>query len=63
MNCLTIALGTGEGVNVYIIDTGIRTTHEDFEGRAKIAYDVYGDEVRYLFDNSFLEKITRKHRV
>ncbi|XP_038071135.1 aqualysin-1-like [Patiria miniata] len=36
--------GAGEGVNVYVIDTGIRTTHEDFEGRAKIAYDVYGDD-------------------
>ncbi|XP_022091674.1 uncharacterized protein LOC110979862 [Acanthaster planci] len=34
--------GTGEGVNVYVIDTGIRTTHEEFEGRAKIAYDVFG---------------------
>jgi aqualysin 1 len=26
--------GTGAGVNVYIIDTGIRTTHVDFGGRA-----------------------------
>jgi len=25
---------TGAGVNVYIIDTGIRTTHQDFGGRA-----------------------------
>lgn len=25
----------GTGVNVYVIDTGIRTTHNDFEGRAR----------------------------
>jgi subtilisin family serine protease len=29
---------TGVGVNVYIIDTGIRTTHGEFEGRASGAY-------------------------
>ncbi len=30
---------TGEGVNAYIIDTGIRTTHADFGGRARSGYD------------------------
>jgi subtilisin family serine protease len=30
--------GTGAGVNVYIIDTGIRTTHVEFGGRAVGAY-------------------------
>ncbi len=34
---------TGVGVNVYVIDTGIRITHEDFEGRAVHAYDSVGD--------------------
>ncbi|XP_030841537.1 uncharacterized protein LOC585917 isoform X2 [Strongylocentrotus purpuratus] len=29
----------GAGVNVYVLDTGIRTTHEEFEDRAFIAYD------------------------
>jgi subtilisin family serine protease len=29
---------TGAGVNVYILDTGIRTTHAEFEGRAVGAY-------------------------
>jgi subtilisin family serine protease len=35
--------GTGAGVHVYIIDTGIRVTHTDFEGRADVAYDNVGD--------------------
>jgi subtilisin family serine protease len=29
---------TGAGVNIYILDTGIRTTHEEFGGRAFNAY-------------------------
>ncbi|XP_033633509.1 aqualysin-1-like [Asterias rubens] len=36
--------GDGEGVNVYVIDTGIRVSHEDFQGRAKAAYDVFGED-------------------
>jgi aqualysin 1 len=34
---------TGAGVNAYILDTGIRTTHVDFGGRASVALDVIGD--------------------
>ena len=34
---------TGEGVNVYVIDTGIRPTHNDFGGRASIAADFGND--------------------
>ncbi|MBW3563151.1 MAG: S8 family serine peptidase [Acidobacteria bacterium] len=30
---------TGSGVNAYIIDTGIRTTHNDFGGRAVSGFD------------------------
>ncbi|HEX5997747.1 MAG TPA: S8 family serine peptidase, partial [Jiangellales bacterium] len=30
---------TGAGVNIYIIDTGIRTSHTDFGGRAVDGYD------------------------
>ena len=30
---------TGSGVNIYIIDTGIRTSHTDFGGRAVDGYD------------------------
>ncbi|XP_071949005.1 aqualysin-1-like [Antedon mediterranea] len=38
--------GTGEGVNIYIIDTGILATHVDFEDRAEAAYDALdGDGV------------------
>ena len=34
---------TGAGVTAYIIDSGIRTTHNDFGGRASVAYDAMGD--------------------
>jgi hypothetical protein len=34
---------TGAGVNVYILDTGIRITHEEFEGRAFNAYSSVND--------------------
>jgi len=33
---------TGAGVNAYILDTGIRYTHEEFGGRAKFAFDAFG---------------------
>jgi subtilisin family serine protease len=34
---------TGDGVDVYIIDTGIRTTHTEFGGRAIGGVDMIGD--------------------
>ena len=34
---------TGAGVHVYILDTGIRVTHQEFGGRASVAYDAVGD--------------------
>jgi subtilisin family serine protease len=33
---------TGSGVNAYIIDTGIATSHSDFGGRASNVYDAVG---------------------
>ena len=35
--------GGGAGVNVYIIDSGIRTSHQEFGGRASVAIDVLGN--------------------
>jgi subtilisin family serine protease len=35
---------TGAGVNLYVIDTGIRFTHSEFGGRAVAGYDVYGGD-------------------
>lgn len=29
----------GEGVTLYVLDSGVRTTHIEFEGRAEFAYD------------------------
>ena len=34
---------TGAGIHVYVIDTGIRTAHTQFGGRASISYDSIGD--------------------
>jgi subtilisin family serine protease len=33
---------TGAGVAAYVVDTGIRTTHDEFEGRASHGYDAFG---------------------
>ena len=40
---------TGAGVNVYVLDTGIRTTHNDFGGRASVGFALNFD-----FDESSL---------
>lgn len=34
---------TGNGVSAYIVDTGIRVSHNEFGGRASVAYDSIGD--------------------
>jgi subtilisin family serine protease len=34
---------TGTGVHAYVLDSGIRTTHHDFEGRASLDADFAGD--------------------
>ncbi|MFI6943797.1 S8 family peptidase [Streptomyces sp. NPDC050418] len=34
----------GEGVTVYVIDTGVRITHGDFGGRASYGYDAVDDD-------------------
>jgi aqualysin 1 len=34
---------TGAGVNVYVIDSGIRPTHQEFGGRATVAFDAVDD--------------------
>ena len=34
---------SGNGVNAYIVDTGIRVTHSEFGSRASVAYDSVGD--------------------
>ncbi|GGU16176.1 serine protease [Lentzea flava] len=33
----------GQGVTVYVMDTGVRTAHAEFEGRASVAFDAIGD--------------------
>ncbi|MFF3753325.1 S8 family peptidase [Streptomyces sp. NPDC002018] len=38
-NAYTYPDSAGEGVTAYVIDTGVRITHQDFEGRAGYGYD------------------------
>lgn len=33
---------TGQGVKAFIIDTGVRTTHDEFVGRAQQGFDAFG---------------------
>jgi subtilisin family serine protease len=33
---------TGQGVRAYILDTGIKTAHQDFGGRASFGFDAFG---------------------
>jgi len=33
---------TGRGVNIYILDSGIRMTHQEFAGRIQLGFDVNG---------------------
>ena len=37
------ASATGSGVHAYIVDTGIRTSHTEFGGRASVGFDAIGD--------------------
>ena len=39
----TYPTSAGEGVTAYIIDTGINTQHNDFEGRATFGFDATGE--------------------
>ncbi|XP_022093904.1 uncharacterized protein LOC110981045 [Acanthaster planci] len=33
----------GKGVEIWVVDTGIRTTHSEFGDRATVSFDAYGD--------------------
>ena len=43
---------TGNEVNVYVVDTGIHVSHNDFGNRAQIAFDAVDDD-----DNKFTDPI------
>ena len=43
LNSTYVYTPTGAGVHAYIIDTGIRTSHTQFGGRASVAFDSVGD--------------------
>ncbi|MCK1795934.1 S8 family peptidase [Streptomyces sp. XM4193] len=41
----------GEGVTAYVLDTGVRITHQEFGGRASYGYDAVGDGDQAPDDN------------
>ncbi|MEV4998725.1 S8 family serine peptidase [Streptomyces niveus] len=43
-NAYTYPDSAGEGVTAYIIDTGVRVTHADFEGRASSGFDAVDND-------------------
>ena len=43
LNTTYVYSRTGAGVRVYVIDTGIRTAHAEFAGRASVGTDLVGD--------------------
>ncbi|MCY1046046.1 S8 family peptidase [Corallococcus sp. bb12-1] len=43
LNQLYLYQTQGRGVHVYVIDTGLRPTHQEFAGRANIAFDAVDD--------------------
>jgi hypothetical protein len=45
---------TGAGVHAYVLDTGIRVTHQDFQGRASVFFDVFGGDGLDRFNHGTL---------
>ncbi|WP_405900533.1 S8 family peptidase [Streptomyces sp. NBC_00727] len=43
-NAYTYPDSAGEGVTAYVIDTGVRTTHEEFGGRASSGFDAVDND-------------------
>ncbi|MEU6735745.1 S8 family peptidase [Streptomyces physcomitrii] len=43
-NAYTYPDSAGEGVTAYVIDTGVRVTHSDFEGRASSGFDAIDND-------------------
>ncbi|MEV6598725.1 S8 family peptidase [Actinoplanes sp. NPDC051346] len=39
----TYPASAGQGVTAYILDSGVRTAHEEFGGRASVGFDAYDD--------------------
>jgi len=42
---------TGRGVNIYILDSGIRMTHQEFTGRIRLGFDVNGGSGEDCFNH------------
>lgn len=58
-NAYTFDDSAGQGITAYVVDTGVRVTHSEFEGRATFAANFVNQVVRFLGgfilgSNSFL---------
>ena len=42
----------GEGINVYVLDTGVSITHSEFEGRASFGFNAITDELEEAHDGN-----------
>lgn len=42
---------TGDGVRIYVMDTGVRHSHNEFDGRASLGYDAAGGSGADAFDH------------
>ena len=48
---LSFCIDDGQGVTVYVLDSGILPNHEEFGGRARVGYDVLGGNVSIFMRN------------
>ena len=52
-------IGDGNGVDVYVIDTGININHEDYAGRSTLGFDAFGSTVSFFLIGS-ISKVARR---
>lgn len=49
----------GEGVDIYVIDSGIYLEHDEFGGRAVLGFNYYSDKPGDVFGHGKLSRLLR----